>query len=235
MQMNTRISLAATAALALPGLLLAAPATREYPVQDFDALVVSMDIDVDVTTGPARSVVAEARNGSFEDLRVNIENGVLRIDRPRRSWFKVSRREDYRVRVVTPALKSVEASSDADVTVQGDLHGDFTVVTSSDAEVDIRGLNAGSITARASSGGDIELAGRCVTLNARASSGADIDAEQLQCENAQVEASSGSEISVRATGRISGSVSSGAEVEVYGAGGTVEVAESSGGRVRRKF
>lgn len=234
--MNTRTILTVAATLAMGGNLAAAtPSTRDYPVQDFRSVVVSSDLDVDILVGPERRLVAEARRGNFEGLSVSVEDGVLRIERPRRSWLSAARREDYHVRVTTPALASVAASSDSEVHVAGSIGGDFSVEASSGAEVDVRGLDAGKVTARASSRGEIELAGRCVSIDARASSGGDVDAEDLHCGSATVEASSAGEIAVRVTGPVTGSASSGGEVEVHGAEATIDVAESSGGRARKKF
>jgi len=233
--MKFRTTLAAAAALAVPGLLYAAsPATRDYATQDFQSVEAAAGIEVDITIGSRRSVVAESRRGNFDDLDISTSNGVLRIQRPRRSWFSFGRREDYRVRVVTPALRSLKASAGSEVRVHGVLKGDFEVETSAGSEVDVRGLDAGNVKARASACSEIELAGRCTTLEAHASSGADIDAEDLQCESAHVEGSSGSDISVRVSGRVTGKVSSGADVEVYGRGAEVDVEQSAGGNVKLK-
>lgn len=206
-------------------------ATRPYDTRAFEAVSVAAGITVEVTLGSPRSVVAETRGKGFDDLHISVEDDVLRIARPARSWFSLGRRADYRVRVVTPVLHSVSASSGSEVTVDGNLQGDLAVEASSGSEVDITKIKGGVLTARSSSGSKIHLAGSCVSLEARASSGSDLDAEDLQCENVAVQASSGSDLSVGATKRITGQVSSGADVKVRGRPDVVQVEKSSGGDV----
>src|SRR5690606_33953225 len=175
--------LIALTACALTWSTTALAATRPYDTRAFEAVSVAAGITVEVTLGSPRSVVAETRGKDFDDLHISVEGDVLRIARPARSWFSLGRRADYRVRVVTPILHSVSASSGSEVTVNGNLQGDLAVEASSGSEVDITMIKGGALTARSSSGSEIHLAGSCLSLDAQASSGSDLDAEDLQCEN----------------------------------------------------
>lgn len=222
-------------AFALPGIALAA--TRTYDMGAFEAVSVAAGVDVDITLGPTRSVIAETRSDSFDDLRISVEGNVLHIDRaPRRwsfNWFTGNRR-NYHVHVVTPALHSLTASSGADVKVKGNLDGDFTVTASSGSEVGVSGIRGGNVRATTSSGSDINIAGSCISLEATASSGSDLDAEDLLCENVSLQTSSGSDVSVAATKRVTGRASSGSDVSVHGRPALVQVEKSSGADVSNR-
>jgi hypothetical protein len=214
--------------LALPGVALAA--TRTYEVSAFEAISVAAGIDADITIGPSRRVVAETKARDFDDLRISVEDNVLKIGRPARSWFFFGR-ANYKVHVVTPALRSLAASSGADVNVTGPVAGDFSVSASSGSDVDISGIKGGNVKAHASSGSDVDIAGSCVTLKVDASSGSDLDAGNLRCETITVQISSGSDVSVSASKRVTGKASSGSEVRVSGAPPDVQVDKSSGADV----
>jgi hypothetical protein len=225
--------LAVTAcAIAMPGITLAA--TRTYDTGAFDAVSVASGVDADITMGSSHSVVAETRSGSFDDLRIAVEGKVLRIERAPRSWFAnwfTWNHQNYKVRVVTPTLHSLTASSGADVKVSGNMEGDFTVAASSGSDVEISQLRGGNVKATSSSGSDLELAGSCISLDIEASSGSDVDADDLRCENVTVHTSSGSDVSVAASKRISGQASSGSDVVVRGRPALVQVEKSSGADV----
>jgi len=210
--------------------LTALAATRTYEVASFEAVSAAAGVDVDITQGPSRSVVAETRTGGFDDLRISVQGNLLKIDRQPRGWFQFMR-PSYTVHVVTPVLRSVTGSSGSDVTVKGAGAEDFAVDASSGSDIHVSGLKAGNVKAHASSGSDLKLAGTCATLQVEASSGSDVDAESLRCETATVHTSSGSDISLYASGSVTGSASSGADVRVGGSPPVVKVETSSGADV----
>jgi Putative auto-transporter adhesin, head GIN domain len=217
-----------TLLILLPVTALAA--TRSYETGDFESVSVAAGVDAQITLGSSRSVVAETRAQDFDDLRVQVQGNVLRIDRPKGRWF-FFRRPDYLVRVVTPVLRSVTASSGADVEVKGTSGGDFTVEASSGSDVSVSLVKAGKVKALASSGSDLELSGTCMTLEAETSSGSDLDAGDLKCETVALQASSGSDVSVFASRSVTGKASSGSDVQISGAPPAVQVDKSSGADV----
>jgi hypothetical protein len=218
-------------ALGLPGTVLAA--TQAYETSSFETVSVSSGIDVDISIGPDRSVVANTASDTFDDLKVLVEGNELKIGRPASKWFNswTGNRPHYKVTVIAPALRSLDTSSGSDVTVTGELVGDFSVEASSGSDVKVSGLKAGNVKVRASSGSDVELEGSCVSLDTDTSSGSDVDAGKLRCENVKVDSSSGSDVSVTATKQVTGRASSSSDVSVRGKPAVVNVNESSGADV----
>ena len=222
-------------ALALPGAALAA--SKTYETGAFEQVSVAGGIEVVITIGPTRSVVASTRAENFDDLRIAVNGNELKIDRPARNWFTswFSRRPEYEVQIVTPLLRSVDASSGSEVEVRGNLQGDFAVTASSGSDVDVAEVRDGNVKARASSGSDLDIAGTCVSLEADASSGSDLDAGKLKCENVKVRVSSGSDMTVAATRAVTGEASSGSDLRVRGNEAVaVQVKTSSGADVAVK-
>lgn len=217
--------------LAVP--LGAAAASRTYDTRDFSSISVATGITVDVTLGARHHVVAETDGSDFDSLRVRVEGDVLHIDRPPGSWLRwFGRRPDYRVRVEAPALRRLSASSGSAVTVQGGSPGDdFEVNSSSGSRMDIHITRGRAVRARGSSGSRLHISGNCSAVRITASSGSRVDAEDLRCVDAEVQASSGSSVTLAATGRVAGSASSGSNVKVRGAPAVVEVKQSSGSDV----
>ena len=115
-------------ALLLP--CAAAAATRSYPVGEFDKVSVAAGIQLDITPGSVRGVVANTRAEHFEDLKIIVKGGELRISRPVRNWFWF-RRPNYNVQVVMPVLRGLDASSGSQVMVKGAFTGDFALASSS--------------------------------------------------------------------------------------------------------
>lgn len=226
-----RLSMLAACVLVLPAAAFAA--TKTYDLAAFEEVSVSAGISADIRVGSPQGVVAETRAKDFDDLQVRVEGKVLRIGRPSRFWnWGFSRRPRYQVHIVTPALRSIGASSGADVTVAPGMTGDFSLSASSGADIEVSSFKGGHVKASVSSGSDASIDGTCLAIDASASSGADLDAGKLVCETAAVHASSGSDISIAATKRVTGAVSSGAGIGIAGSPPVVEVNKSSGGDVR---
>jgi hypothetical protein len=210
----------------------ASTAERSYQVETFDKVSVAAGIQVHIMPGSTRSAVARTSAENFEDLKIIVKDGELRISRPARNWFFFGRRPNYSVQVVMPVLRSLNASSGSQVMVKGQFAGDFALESSSGSQVDVAQLTGGKVRTRSSSGSQITLAGSCQSLDAETSSGADLDAGRLMCETVAVRASSGSGADVAATRALTAKASSGAGVKVSGAPEVVEVKTSSGGRVK---
>lgn len=226
-----RMFLFAACILTMSGTALAA--SRAYDTGSFNAIEISAGIHVDIVPGPDHRVVAETGGADFDDLQIRVEKGVLRIGRPARNWFSFGRRADYHLRVQSPALRSISASSGSRVTAEGGelATGAFALHASSGSNLEVQISRGNAVTAKGSSGSRIYLSGTCQSIRAQASSGSHVDAEDLRCEKADVAASSGSNLSVAASRGVVGTASSGARVKVRGKPAVVDVEKSSGAGV----
>ena len=133
-----RMFLFAACILTMSGTALAA--SRAYDTGSFNAIEISAGIHVDIVPGPDHRVVAETSGDDFDDLQIRVEKGVLRIGRPARNWFSFGRRADYHVRVQSPALRSISASSGSRVTAEGGelATGAFALHASSGSNLEVQ-------------------------------------------------------------------------------------------------
>ena len=79
-------------------------ATCAFPAGAFESVSVASGVEVDISVGPVRSVTAETRGDTFDDLQIAVEGNVLRIERRARNWLSSllsGGRPDYLVRVVS--------------------------------------------------------------------------------------------------------------------------------------
>jgi hypothetical protein len=109
---------------------------RALPLHDFDALVVGGAPDVEVTVGGGFSVIGELDANLWPHMDISTKERVLYISRDPGGYVEMAPSE---IRVTMPALRSIEASEWADVSVEGLAGGELDVRVSGDAEVVLTG------------------------------------------------------------------------------------------------
>ncbi len=191
----------------------ASAATKIYDLKGFDRIDASAGVTVVLAQGPF-AVRAEEASGDFDQLRIEVRGSTLVVSRTSSLgffWFWPAANRHYTVTIAAPAYNGVSASSGSSVSGQ-----------IAPADLDLS----------ASSGAALRLSGTCGALRASASSGAHLDGADLHCRTADLEASSGGNISVWADSRVQGDASSGARIVVRGKPASVTSRQSSGGRLQ---
>lgn len=125
----------------------------------------------------------------------------------------------------------ISASSGADVnaTIEGD---DLSISGSSSADIRVK-ADLKSCVASTTSGSDLRLEGKCELTQLTASSGSTITADELISKNASATASSGADLLLHCTDKLTATASSGAEIK-YTGNCSVNATRSSGGDVEKK-
>ncbi len=227
------LTLASVTALGLSATAMAE--TRTYDVSEFTGLSVSSGLDVTFSTGAAQSVLVENKNGDFDDIEVEVKNGMLKLSRKNNNWgMGWNKRERYSVTVTAVSLDRVEASSGSDVEGSGLSGAKVSLSTSSGSDLTVSDIDAVEVRLESSSGSDLNASGICEKVYADSSSGSDIEASDLVCQYGDADASSGSDIEIHATTAVTADASSGADIDVYGGPTDVDSDKSSGGRVSVK-
>lgn len=201
------------AAAGLVAAALALPAwadTRNFDLSGFKAISASSSADVVLKQGPY-SVVAESKNGDFDDLVVEVRGDTLVVTREGR-WNWTGSRPHYTVTVTAPSIEGLRASSSADIVASN--------YTFKKLEVSV------------SSSGNVTLSGACTDLDVKVSSSGDFRGADLKCENADVSASSSGDADVFAAKRANGKASSSGDVRIYGKPATFDKSTSSSGTVK---
>lgn len=198
------------ASLALLSMVgLASAETRN--VSGFSGVAASDRIRVEVSEGAAYRVEVTGSDARRVTTRIDGERLVIR--RTNRPFWGGTPPIDATVRVTMPAVRSLAASSGAELTAAN--------------------IRARDIALSAAMGGELSVSGTCATLDASASMGGAIDAASLQCRDADVSASMGGEARVYASNRFDVSASMGGAVNVAGEGSAADVSLSMGGTLDR--
>lgn len=204
------LSLAAGVAVATP----AAAETRTFDLAAFDRIDVSAGIKLIATVGAAQSISVETEEGDFDDLELEVDDGVLIVSREwnRLRWHQ--KKSEFKVTLSVRELRAVEASSGSNASIANIEARNFTVDISSGAYVD--------------------ASGRADDCNVDISSGANLDGRELVCDSAKIDVSSGGHGDLTVRQSLQGDASSGGHVAVYGNPEQVELDRSSGGRIKVK-
>lgn len=190
-----RKTLLATICLALliPGTALA-DTSETYDFTGFDALDISAGVDVTFETGPGYSVVIDFEQGGPEDMKLRQDGSRLYISRKATSGWRD--RVRAKVRVSSPHLNEIEASSGSSIRASG-----------IDSEI---------LVLDASSGASIKADGKCGSLKIVANSGGVASAKSVACQKVAANASSGGTVRAYASEQAKSHTSSGGSVDIYG-------------------
>lgn len=207
-------------------------AEASYDLASFTAIDITSGINATVRVGEEQSVRATAPSQrELDELIIEVRGGKLiaKVD-----WnlldFMFGDRE-INVDIEIPRLHSVEASSGADVEVDGLAADDVILDASSGANLTVRSAVGGIYAIDVSSGSDVRIDGQCDSASIDVSSGGTLRGSGLQCQSVEVNVSSGGDADVYAVTRIVADVSSGGDVHITGDPQESELDESSGGRV----
>ena len=168
--------------------------TEAYDFTGFDELDISAGVEVIYENSSAYSVVADFRRGGPEDMKLRQDGDRLYISRKMKSGWGDKVR--VTVRVSSPDLNAVEASSGS--------------------SIEATGISAEDFDLKVSSGASAELSGTCSNLDLKVSSGGNADAKDLHCRTLSATASSGGSADAYASESATGKTSSGGSINVWG-------------------
>lgn len=204
--------------------------TETRPAGNFDGITVGGGFEVEVKIGPVTSVVVEADDNVMKYIEISTLGNTLKI-----STEDLHNYSDVHLKVfvTTPSLKTIKASTSAQVVVQDVLTGSNKLTFKSSSGANIKSeIDAPEVEADASSGASITLNGKTKTYSTEASSGAEIQSWNLLSENTTVKVSSGASARVYASVSLTATASSGATVSYHGAA-NVNKTVSSGATVTK--
>lgn len=213
--------LLAGAAQAKPAAGYTSRAVENLPA--FSAVDVRGDAEVDFVQGENPSVTLSGRESAVNAAQVRVEKDVLVVSFSK-SIFRG--KDEPRILVTAPELKSVTVGQNGEFDVLGplqannltlsasqngeisidDLETDALIVTVSDkAEADVNRLAAGRVRAVSSGRGDIELAGMAQEAYFENNGSGEIDAGGLRVQTVQAVVNGSGDVEVFASQTLSAS------------------------------
>lgn len=187
----------------------AEPLSNPPDLAGIEELDTSAGLTVIYTVSDTYSIDVEVRRGDIEDVRIEREGDTLEVGRVHRNGWNWGNNLSATVTISGPNLEGVESSSGSSARVSGIAADEFDI--------------------EASSGASVTVSGTCSELSVEISSGASVSAEDLICEDGEVDGSSGASADLYLTGTVDIDVSSGASVDVEGGARIGEAEKSSGG------
>tara|TARA_R110001583_G_scaffold82151_2_gene218299 strand:- start:347 stop:1069 length:723 start_codon:yes stop_codon:yes gene_type:complete len=194
---------------------------------NFDEIKVQQGIHLYITQDNSTELKVEADENIIDILITEVKNNELKI------YFEknVYRAKARNVYLSVNDIKKIKASSGASVKSENTLQLNSLVLeASSGSSIKIH-VNANEVTSETSSGANIAIFGKTASFNASASSGSSIDADELESIDAFAKASSGANINVNVSGKLTAKASSGGDIDYEGNPIDVNKDTSSGGSV----
>lgn len=205
--------------------------TENRSVDNFTGITVSNDFEVEVKIGPVTSVVVEADDNIMKYIEISTIGNTLKISTENLHNYSDVHMKVY---VTTPSLKTIKASTSAQVVVTNIITSDNKLTFRASSAASIKAeVNAPEIETDASSSATINLSGKTKTYKAEASSSGDIKSFDLLSENTTANVSSSASIQVHASVNLNAKASSSGSIEYKGAA-AVSKSESSSGSVEKK-
>jgi hypothetical protein len=194
---------------------------------NFESIKVSQGIIVHLTQGNSTEINVEADDNIIDLLITEVKNNELKI------YFEknVYRAKARNVYLTTKDISQIRTSSGAQVITENTIQTtSLELDSSSGSGIKIR-VNANEINSESSSGSTIKIEGKTTKFSAKSSSGSAIKANELNTTNANVKASSGSNIDINVSGQLTAKASSGGDIDYEGNPTNIDKDTSSGGSV----
>jgi Putative auto-transporter adhesin, head GIN domain len=207
---------------------VAAAEDREVP--PFDSVHVASGIRATVEIGARKPVHLEADKDVLDSVETRVEEGTLHVGFKPHSRWRMWNTGEVTVSIQTPELHAVAGSGGALVRATFTRSTNSAISSSAGSEVHVRGVDAKELAVQGSGGAIVDVGGRADQLSLQLSGGSRFDARRLETKNVEVKGSGGSVAELRASEKVSGSLSGGSEMHVRG-GARSTVATSGGSEV----
>ena len=194
---------------------------------DFEIINVQQGINLYLTQGKPTDISVEADENIMDLLITEVKSNELNI------YFKknVNQAKARNVYLTTENISKINTSSGATVKSENTIQAtSLDLESSSGSSIKIH-ANANEIKSESSSGSSITIFGKGKTLSANASSGSSINASNLKTVDAITKVSSGANIDVNVTDKLTAKASSGGDIDYEGNPADIDKETSSGGSV----
>jgi len=194
---------------------------------DFNEIKVQQGINLYLTQSNTTKINVEADENILDLLITEVKNNELKI------YFEknVYRAKARNVYLTTNDISKINTSSGASVKSENTLIvNSLDLDSSSGSSIKIY-VNSDEVSSSTSSGASIKIYGKTNYFLANASSGSSIDADELKSKEATAQASSGANINLNVSDKLTASASSGGDIDYEGNPTKIKKDTSSGGSV----
>jgi hypothetical protein len=198
--------------------------------ESFTTIKATEGLDVYITQSNNESITVEADENLQELILTEIKDGVLKIH----AKENIGNATSKKIKVSFKDISNIISTSGSDVYSTNTINADELYLKSTSGSDMTLTVNTQSLNCKSTSGSDLRLSGKTSKLFAEATSGSDIKAADLIAESSQVKATSGADITVNTSKKLTASASSGGNVKYYGDPESVERNDSPSGSIHQK-
>ena len=205
--------------------------TEERDVNEpFTAIHASEGLNVYLTQSNSESITVEADENLQELIITEVNNGILKIH----TKENIGRSKSKKVWVNFKDITSITSTSGSDVTSTNIVNvAELKLKTTSGSNMKLE-VNTSVLDCKSTSGSDLRLSGTTKNLIAEATSGSDIKANNLIAESSEVKATSGADITLNTSKKLTAKATSGGDIKYYGNPETVEKSDNVSGSISKK-
>ncbi|MDB5203472.1 MAG: hypothetical protein JWQ27_2881 [Ferruginibacter sp.] len=200
----------------------------------FNAVAVETGVELFLTQGAETSLAVSMSDDKYADRYITeVKNGVLKIYFNSKGLSGNFRDRKLKAYLSVPALEKLTGASGSIVRTTNTLELTTIDMDFSSGAMFNGAINAKEMSVSQSSGSMVNLSGSAITLKIDLSSGSFFKGYDLQVDNCNAKASSGSGVKVTINKELTATASSGAGIQYKGSATVRDINVSSGGRVKR--
>lgn len=194
-------------------------------LQDFNKLSVSGRASVELIPSESHTMSITSQDGQPEEVEYEIKNGELKI----RARADLKKENRIFIKVPYSKIEDIEAIAGAVINSKEDLKSkDLNLKALAGGKIELS-IEASMVDAKTNQGSDIILYGKSRIQNVVANTGGNYLAYDMDCEEAYVKSSSGSQIKVKVSKKIEAKANSKGFVGYTGDPEITQVQTSMGG------
>lgn len=194
---------------------------------DFNRIKVQQGINLYLSQGNSTEIYVEADENIMDLLITEVKNNELKVYFDK-NVYKAKARNVF---LTTKNISEIRTSSGASVKTENTIQTTNLILDSSSGSSIKATVEANEVESSTSSGADMDIYGETEMLSAKASSGSFIDADELKATDVFARVSSGANIDVNVSGKLTAKASSGGDIDYEGNPKQVNKDTSSGGSV----
>lgn len=205
--------------------------TEERTINEsFTSIKATEGLNVYLTQSDSESITVEADENLHEFIITEIKEGVLKIH----TEESIGRSKSKKVLVSFKDISSITSTSGSDVYSTNSINTDeLKLKTTSGSDMKLE-VNTSILDCKSTSGSNLRLSGTTDKLFAEATSGSDIKAGDLKAESSQVKATSGADITINTSKKLTAKATSGGDIKYYGNPETVEKSDGVSGSISKQ-
>lgn len=198
--------------------------------ESFTTIKATEGLNVYLTQSDFESITVEADENLQELIIAEVVDGVLEIH----TKENIGRSKSKKVTVNFKDISSIISTSGSDFFSTNRINTDkLSLKSTSGSDMKLE-VNTSVLNCKSTSGSDLRVSGKTQRLIAEATSGSDIKAGDLIAESSEVKATSGADITVNTSKKLTAKATSGGDIKYYGNPESVEKSDNVSGSISKR-